>query len=164
MNSGDEVIESMTRRAVPGTQPWGRAARFAFIAAALLGMSCSGESAPTAPVESTTAPPASQAASFINKVWEVRESTGVVPGTLYAWFSDGTLLITSPNSRPALGSWKYEGARLTMIEEGIAYPVDVLELSAALFRVRVHNPGDPLEIAFVPATTPPPGSAPDRRY
>ena len=158
------MIESMTRRVVPGTQPWRGAARLALFAAALLGTGCSGESAPTAPVESITAPSASQAASFINKVWEVRESTGVVPGTLYTWFSDGTLLITSPDSRPALGSWKYEGARLTMIEEGIAYPVDLLELSAALFRIRVHNPGDPLEIAFVPASTPPPGTAPVRRY
>jgi hypothetical protein len=142
---------------------------FALFCALLLCAGCSGESAPTAPVESVTAPPSPPAppappASFINKVWQVRDSSGVVPGTLYAYFSDGTLLITSANSRPALGSWKYEGGRLTMIEEGIAYPVDVLELSAALFRVRVHNPGDPLEITFVPADTPPPGTAPDRRY
>lgn len=139
-------------------------ARLVVIAAVLFGAGCSGESASTAPVESVTAPSAAQAASFINKVWQVRESSGVVPGTLYAWLADGTLLITSPNSRPALGSWKYEGARLTMIEEGIAYPVDVLELSAGLFSIRVHNPGDPLEITLVPADTPPPGTPPDRRY
>jgi len=90
-------------------------------------------------------------ASFINKVWSVSESSGVAPGTLYVFLSGGTLVITSPNSKPALGTWKDEGGALTMVEEGIPYKVDVLKLSKDEFRIRSNNPGQPVEITLVPA-------------
>ena len=71
--------------------------------AAALVSACGERPAPAA--NSTTgskAPP-----GFVNKVWAVRESPGVAPGTLYVFLSEGTLVITSPNSRPALGKWTY---------------------------------------------------------
>jgi hypothetical protein len=36
-----------------------------------------------------------------------------------------------------------------MIEEGIPYPTDILELTADRFRIRSHNPGEPVEIGMV---------------
>lgn len=41
------------------------------------------------------------AAGFANKVWQVSGSTGVAPGMLYVFLSEGTLLIASLNRKPA---------------------------------------------------------------
>jgi hypothetical protein len=41
-----------------------------------------------------------------------------------------------------------------MVEEGIRYPVDILAQAADSFRIRVHSPGEPLTISFVPAGAP----------
>jgi hypothetical protein len=84
-------------------------------------------------------------------VWRVRESSSVALGTLYVFLSEGTLVITSSNSKPALGRWKYEDGALTMVEEGISYKVDILKLSKDEFRIRNNNPGEPVEITLVPA-------------
>lgn len=90
-------------------------------------------------------------ASFVNKVWRVSKSSGVAPDTLYAFLSDGTLVVTSPQSKPAIGSWTYKDGALTMIEESIPYEVDILKLKQDEFAIRSHNPGTPVEITFVPA-------------
>ena len=87
--------------------------------------------------------------SFINKVWRVSESSAVAVGTLYVFLSDGTLVITSPNSKPALGTWKHEGNGLVMIEESIPYKTDILKLSAGEFRIKSNNPGGAVEITLV---------------
>jgi hypothetical protein len=121
----------------------------AFVVAASLGFfSCSERPAPAKPDSGETA---DSAGSFVNTVWRVSESSSVAPGTLYVFLSEGTLVITSPNSKPALGRWKYEGGALTMVENGIPYKVDVLKLSKNEFRIRSNNPGKPVEITFVPA-------------
>lgn len=121
---------------------------FAAVAAAVLLSGCSDGSVPAAvrPAESTDTAPV-----FVNKVWSVSESSGVAPGTLYVFLAEGTLVIASANSKPALGAWRYEGGALTMVEEGIAYKVDVLELNKNEFRIRSHNPGEPVDITLVPA-------------
>src|SRR5262245_15503501 len=93
--------------------------------------------------------------SFVNKVWRVSSSSSVAPGTLYVFMSEGTLLITSPNSKPALGTWTYEGEALTMVEECIPYSVDILMLGGDEFRISSKNPGKPVEIMLVPAEAPP---------
>lgn len=95
------------------------------------------------------------AASFVNTVWSVSTSTNVAAGTLYVFLSEGTLLITSSHSKPALGTWKYENAVLTMVEEGIPYKADIVKLSKDEFRIRIHNPGEPVEMTLVPADGPP---------
>ncbi|MGH8770286.1 MAG: hypothetical protein ACREV2_03770 [Burkholderiales bacterium] len=83
------------------------------------------------------------------------ESSGVAPGTLYVFLGEGTLVIASPNGKPALGMWKYENAALIMVEEGIPYQVDVVKLSKDEFRIRSNNPGKPVEITLIPADSPP---------
>ena len=96
--------------------------------------------------------PQPAAPSFVNRVWSVQSSNAVAPGQLYVFLSDGTLLIASSNGRPALGSWKQQDGTFTMVEEGITYPVEILELTQDRFRIRMRNPGEPVEMTLVPAT------------
>jgi hypothetical protein len=98
-------------------------------------------------------------ATFVNRVWRVAESPSVAPGHLYVFLSEGTLVVASPNGKPALGTWSGEGSALTMVEEGTPYKVDILGLTKTEFRIRSHNPGKPVEIRFVPAEE---SSPPDR--
>jgi hypothetical protein len=107
---------------------------------------CSGGAGSTAPGNAESA-----GASFIDKVWRVSESSAVAIGTLYVFLSDGTLVITSEHSKPALGRWKHAGAGLIMVEESIEYKVDILRLTAGQFHIRSHNPGGAVEIRLVPA-------------
>ncbi len=89
--------------------------------------------------------------SFVNKVWAVTDSTAVAPGSLRVFLSDGTLVMTSVNEKPALGAWHFEDGRLIVTEEGRDYLTDILELTDKSFRIRMQNPGAPVEIAFAPA-------------
>jgi hypothetical protein len=41
-----------------------------------------------------------------------------------------------------------------MVEESIPYKAEILKLSPAEFTIRMHSPGEPLEITFVPADRP----------
>ncbi len=97
----------------------------------------------------------SASAGFVNKVWQVSSSSGVAAGTLYVFLSEGTLLITSPNTKPTLGTWKYEGGALTMVEEGLSYKAEILRLSAGEFKIRSNNPGQPVETTLIPVESRP---------
>jgi heat shock protein HslJ len=99
---------------------------------------------------------ASEPPPFANKVWKVEKSTGVQPGQVYVFLSDGTLLITSGNSIPTLGKWTFDGTALTMIEEGSAHKVDILSQREDRLSIRIHSPGPPLDISLVRVTTPGP--------
>lgn len=114
----------------------------------------SGCSERSAPPEKRPQVTAEGAAGFINIVWKVSESPSVAPGMLYVFLSDGTLVVASPHGKPALGTWRNVGGILTMVEEGIPYQVDVLNVSHDQFRIRSHNPGKPADITFVPAEKP----------
>jgi hypothetical protein len=104
-----------------------------------------------APSEETSTQPSPAASSFINRVWSVQSSNAVAAGQLYVFLSEGPLVIASPHGKPALGSWKQHDRTFTMVEEGIAYEVEILELSENLFRIRMRNPGEPVEMTLVPA-------------
>ncbi len=128
------------------------------LAAGLLLQACS---RPSPPVEKTEAPPADAAAAtqvsppaFVNKLWKVSRSSGVEPGALYVFFADGTLLITSSHSTPALGRWAYRADTLTLIEEGIPHPATVQRLLADTFAITVRGGGKPLDITFIRETAP----------
>lgn len=90
--------------------------------------------------------------AFVDRVWEVAASASVATGTLYVFLSDGTLVITSTNSQPMLGTWKLENEKLTMVEESIPYQVDILSLSEHELTIRSNNPGSPVEIRLRLAT------------
>lgn len=96
--------------------------------------------------------------TFVNRVWAVAESEQVARGDLRVFLSEGTLVMASEHGTPSLGRWRYENDRLTIVEEGIPYNVDILELGADVFRIRIHNPGEPVVIRFAPAETPAPSA------
>lgn len=112
-----------------------------------------------APASPTTEPPAptpaavatDAAPAFVGKVWEVKMSSAVAPGTRYSFLADGSLVIEADGGTPGYGKWTYQDGALTMIEEGIAYPTDILKLDASTFEIRSHNPGTPVTITLVPA-------------
>ncbi len=104
-----------------------------------------------APVAQPAEPAASATPAFVGKVWEVKTSSAVEPGTQYSFLADGTLVIASKNGPPGYGKWTYENGALTMIEEGISYPADILKLDAGTFEIRSHNPGEPVTISMIPA-------------
>ena len=110
------------------------------------------------PTPATAQAPATASLSFVNRVWAVTESKQVAPGDLRVFLSDGTLVMASPNAKPALGSWRYQDGRLTITEEGQEYPVDILFLRENAFRIRMHSPGEPVEILFASAEQVPPAS------
>lgn len=125
------------------------------ILALLLAAACSREADMAAAAYVPTAQPSNVKPGFINKVWEVSVSTGVAPGTLYAFLSDGTLVVTSPNSKAAFGAWTYKNGALTMIEGSQEYKTDILNLSHEELRLKNHNPGGSVEILLVPARVAP---------
>jgi heat shock protein HslJ len=114
------------------------------------------EPPPPAKTEPALSPlPALQGESFVNRVWEIAESPQADAGALRVFLSDGTLVMASPNATPAFGGWRYADGQLTIIEEGQAYATDILALTDREFRIRMHSPGEPVEIRFVPAKQPP---------
>ncbi len=121
------------------------------LTAVLLLSACSERSTPSEPPPQAAA---ESAVGFVNRVWTVSQSSSVTPGTLYVFLSDGTLVITSPHDKPALGIWRDETGVLTMVEQGLPYQVDVLSLSQDEFKIRSHNPGQPAEITLIPAERP----------
>lgn len=121
------------------------------VVAALLALVACSKTEPAAPGADPAAEASAVQPSFINKVWSVAESPQVELGSLRIFLSDGTLVMASPNSTPAFGRWTYDGKRLAITEESLEYQVDILALSESEFRIRIHNPGDPVEIRFEPA-------------
>ncbi len=123
----------------------------ALLAFALIGtLACAAPTPPARPAPATA--PVTPPATFVNRVWRVADSTAAAPGQLYVFLSEGTLVMTSPSGTPSLGTWRRDGDGFTMVEEGRPYRVDILALSDAEFRIRSHNPGQPVDIRLVPAT------------
>ena len=56
--------------------------------------------------------------------------------------------MTSPGSSPLEGGWRWHEGELTMTEEGITYPAEILALDEHTFRIRSHNPGASLELTL----------------
>jgi heat shock protein HslJ/uncharacterized membrane protein len=112
----------------------------------------------TEPAPAAAQAPTESEPSFVNKVWAVAESRQVAVGDLRTFLSDGTLVMTSSHATPAFGAWRYDGSRLTIVEDGLEYPTDILELTEQTFRIRMHGPGEPVEILFAPAEQAPPES------
>ena len=89
--------------------------------------------------------------AFVDKVWRVAPSAAQQPGTTYTFLSGGALVIDAPGGTPMTGEWRQVDGKLTMVEEGIAYPTDIVELDAAHLVLRSHNPGGAVLIPLVAA-------------
>jgi hypothetical protein len=103
---------------------------------------------PSTPAPASPAPSAASARGFVDRVWRVETSNAVAPGTTYVFVGGGVLLITGPGSTPAHGTWRLEAGRLTMIEESIPYAAEILELTGDRMRLRISNPGEPVEMTL----------------
>ena len=108
-------------------------------------------------IETTTATPAAQgtAPAFVGTAWKVTDSAGGQAGTIYTFAKDGSLVIDAPGGTPTTGRWAYTDGKLTMVEDGIAYPTDIVSLDDAHFVIRSHNPGGTVDIAMVAASARP---------
>lgn len=129
------------------------------VLATLVGLSVACAPPPPAPASAAAASPApapAAPASFVNRVWRVADSNAVAAGQLYVFLSEGTLVIAAPTGTPSLGTWSRDGDGLTIVEEGRPHRVEVLNLTHDEWRVRVHSPGEPVDIRLVPA-----GDGPD---
>ena len=128
---------------------WTRAGLLAALVAACAG--CAPPAAEQAPAAngSRQAPAAAPRTRFVDVDWRVASSSAVAVGTRYRFGSDGSLRIEAAGSTPGIGRWTFEGGRLVMIEEGIAYPTEILRLDEGHFTIRSHNPGSPVDIAMV---------------
>ncbi len=131
---------------------------------------CNANAPPAAPVDSTTSlpdatartapPPAapppvatplpagSASPAFVGKVWRVEQSSAVEPGSTYTFLEGGALVMGAPHGTPATGRWSYVDGELTMTEEGVDYPTDIVSLDAQHFTIRSHNPGGAIEIVM----------------
>lgn len=106
------------------------------------------------PVAATSvAQPSMAPATFVNRVWVVAESEQVSRGALRVFLSDGTMVMASTHAGPAFGTWRDNDGHLTITEAGQRYKVDILALDQHTFRIRIHSPGEPVVIGFVPATS-----------
>jgi hypothetical protein len=112
---------------------------------------CSPAPAPVAAPPPAASTAAATRAPFADTVWRVESSTAVAPGTLYAFLADGTLVISAPQQTTSYGRWTYANGALVMIEEGIAYPTEILAFDGTKLSIRSHNPGTPVDIVLVAA-------------
>lgn len=107
---------------------------------------------PAQPSADATAPadPADPASVLAGRAWRVeRRSDGGEIGSTYAFLADGTLVVDSANGTPMTGRWAVDGGALSLTEEGIAYPTDLVVRDADHVTLRSHNPGGVVEIALV---------------
>ena len=81
--------------------------------------------------------------------WRVAPADAADAGATYAFHPDGTLVVDSPHGTPMTGAWAVDGAgALSMTEEGIRYPVDLVVHDADHITLRSHNPGGVAEIVL----------------
>lgn len=115
--------------------------------------------APAQPVpirsgNSTDAPAPASTPAFVDKVWHVAPASVQEPGTTYIFLGNGVLVVDSPHGTPMRGRWSYVDGALTMTEEGVTYPTDILAMDAGHLRLRSHNPGGSVDIVLVAAPEP----------
>ncbi len=117
---------------------------------------------PAAPAPATPAPSVTGATpeaptadagrpAFVDRVWRVTSSSAVAAGSTYTFLGDGTLLMETPGGTPASGQWHYADGQLTMTEENITYPVDIVLLQDNRFTIRSNNPGGAVMIEMTAA-------------
>lgn len=108
----------------------------------------------TEPVTATTVDPslvATPPEGLVDRVWRVEQSNAVATGTRYTFLADGTLVIDADQGTPTRSRWMYEDGALTMFEDGLPYPTDVLSLDRDRLELRSNNPGPAVTMTLVPA-------------
>ena len=113
---------------------------------------------PTRPGDSANPPTRASTPAFVDTVWHVAPGSAQEPGTAYIFAGKGVLVIDSPHGTPMRGRWSYVDGKLTMTEDGVTYPTDIVAMAAGHLRLRSHNPGGAVDIVLVaaPERTAPP--------
>lgn len=101
-----------------------------------------------------TTSPDSRSPEFVNKLWQVTESSDIPSGSLYVFLSDGTLLITSDTGTPLVGRWSATGSAITMIEESLPYQGKIVASTENGLELRMKNPGGEISLYFRRITAP----------
>ena len=96
----------------------------------------------------SAAPASAPMPAFVDIPWKVSDAAGGQVGTVYTFARDGTFTIDAPGGTPSTGRWTYTGGKLTMTEDGVAYPTDIVSLDDTRFVIRSHNPGGAVDIAM----------------
>lgn len=109
------------------------------------------EAVAPAPSPTPAMPADSTKPAFVDRVWRTVDGSAVEAGTTYIFFDNGTLQIDSPNGTPMTGSWDYRNQQLTMVEQGVSYPVDIVRLDNNRFTIRSNNPGGSVVIEMAAA-------------
>lgn len=132
------------------------------LSATLVLAACQAPDAPTPPATSSAgeAPPAAVPAPptpdmsdprtvLAGTTWRVAPPDAADAGATYAFHEDGTLVVDSPHGTPMTGTWAVDAAgALSMTEDGIRYPVDLVVRDADHITLRSHNPGGVVEIVL----------------
>lgn len=118
------------------------------LSAAIAISACSSDSPPKATEHQSAHESHQSQANFTNKKWIVKHSNSIATGQTYEFMPNGVLVINAPQQKQALGRWSYKDKKLVMIEENISYSVDILALTDKTFKIKMHNPGEPVEIEF----------------
>lgn len=114
------------------------------IAVILLGILLS--ACATTPVASTSED--SRSPEFVNKLWQVTESSDIPSGSLYIFLSDGALIIASDTGTPLVGRWSATGTAITMIEESLPYQGKIVASTENGLELRMKNPGGEISLFF----------------
>ena len=106
--------------------------------------------APPAAVPAPPTPPMSDPRTVLaGTTWRVAPPDAADAGATYAFHEDGTLVVDSHHGTPMTGAWAVDAAgALSMTEEGIRYPVDLVVHDADHITLRSHNPGGVVEIVL----------------
>lgn len=95
------------------------------------------------PPPSTDIPPA-----FVDYAWRAVEGSGVEPGATYTFQRDGILIVSSPSGTPVRGNWRFVDGALTMTEDNIDYPTDIVAQDADHLHLRSNNPGGAVDLVL----------------
>lgn len=106
--------------------------------------------APPAAVPAPPTPPMSDPRMVLaGTTWRVAPPDAADAGATYAFHEDGTLVVDSPHGTPMTGAWAVDAAgALSMTEEGMRYPTDLVVHDADHIMLRSHNPGGVVEIVL----------------
>lgn len=98
--------------------------------------------------------PAAEAAPYANRLWASTDAASA-PGSLVAFFSDGTLMMDSCGEGYRLSRYEaVSDSLLRWTEDGVPVEAQILEASAGSLRLQMNLQGGPIEEAYRPAEVP----------
>ncbi|MGP9800811.1 hypothetical protein [Rheinheimera sp. NSM] len=88
--------------------------------------------------------------ALANRVW-LQTSKEAEPGALRIFLANGTMLLASDVASPAIEQWLCTQGRLYLIEQGIRYSADILQLTETVLTLQLEHPAGSTVLSFVAA-------------